>query len=162
MKTLKSLFCYVAGLLLAGMVGCATKPNTTTAAVYSDISSTAAPAQPSVASSNPAAAPATETKAAAAKPAAAAAPAIQTAREAIDPQLLRPSSEPFTLGPGDGLELEIVGTPASRTTTTVGLDGKIYFNLLPGLDVWGMTLDQARDAIERELGKLVTAPQVSV
>ena len=86
----------------------------------------------------------------------------QTAREPLDPHLLQPSSEPFTLGPGDSIELEILGTPASRATATIGLDGKIYFHLLPGLDVWGLTLDQARDLLERELGKFLSAPQVSI
>lgn len=162
MKTLKTLLCCGIGLVMAGVVGCATKSNTSTPAVYSDLSSgsATAPAQAPARGSASGSAQTSETKAAAT--ATTKAPAIQTARETIDPQLLRPSSEAFTLGPGDQVELEILGTPASRATTTVGLDGKIYFNLLPGLDVWGLTVDEARDAIERELGKFLTAPQVSV
>src|SRR5436305_290725 len=127
MKTHRTLFPCLTGLLLAAITGCASKPNRAKAAVYSEISATAAPAQPSATPAAP-----SETRPSPAKMTASPA-TVQAARETIDPQLLRPSSEPFTLGPGDALELEILGTPASRTTTTVGLDGKIYFNLLPAL-----------------------------
>ncbi len=80
----------------------------------------------------------------------------------LSPDLLRPESTPFTLGPGDALDLEIVGTPTSRMTTRVGPDGKIYYNLLPGLDVWGLTLAQTRELLEKEMGKYLTQPKISV
>lgn len=80
----------------------------------------------------------------------------------LDPRLLRPTSDLFTLGPGDQLEIEIIGTPLSRQAVTVGPDGRIYFNLLPGLDVWGLTLTQTRGLLERELGKYITAASVSL
>jgi protein involved in polysaccharide export with SLBB domain len=57
----------------------------------------------------------------------------------------------FTLGPGDRLQVEVMGDPATRTTALVGPDGRMYFYLLPGLDVWGLTLAQARERVEREL-----------
>jgi polysaccharide export outer membrane protein len=76
--------------------------------------------------------------------------------------LLKPSDALFTLGPGDSLEIEIVGNPLSRVVTPVGLDGKIYFHLLPGLDVWGLTLEQTREILERELDKFVRNPQIAV
>lgn len=44
------------------------------------------------------------------------------------------------LGPGDHLELEILSHPETRASTFVSPDGRIYFDLLPGLDVWGLTL----------------------
>lgn len=80
----------------------------------------------------------------------------------LDPGWLRPSTNLFTLGPGDKLEIEIVGEPASKTTTVVAPDGKVYFNLLPGLDVWGLTLGQAKSQIERELSKYVHEPQITL
>jgi protein involved in polysaccharide export with SLBB domain len=81
----------------------------------------------------------------------------------LDPAFLKPPAEPFTLGPGDKLEVELLGDPASRTMTIVGPDGKIYFSLLPGVDVWGMTLSQATAALQRELGRYVREqPQVSI
>lgn len=68
-------------------------------------------------------------------------------------ELLTAPTNLFTLGPGDKLEVEIVGDVNSRTVTSVGPDGKIYFYLLPGVDVWGMTLSEARNALEQELEK---------
>jgi polysaccharide biosynthesis/export protein len=81
----------------------------------------------------------------------------------IDPTLLKPSEHLFTLGPGDSVEIELLGDLDSRTTTTVGPDGKLYFNLLPGVDVWGLTLSQAKEVLEKEFAKFVkTQPQVSI
>ena len=69
----------------------------------------------------------------------------------IDPGWLKPPTAPFTLGPGDRLEIELVDDLTSRTIATVGPDGKIYFSLLPGIDVWGLTLPQAQARLEKEL-----------
>jgi polysaccharide biosynthesis/export protein len=68
---------------------------------------------------------------------------------ALDPALLNPPAQPYRLGPGDQLAIELLDDSGSRTTTVVGPDGKIYFYLMPGLDVWGMTLDELRDQLER-------------
>ena len=80
----------------------------------------------------------------------------------LDPDWLQPATNLFTLGPGDKLELEIVGEPASKTTTVVAPDGKLYFDLLPGIDVWGLTLGQVKSQVESELAKYVKEPQVSL
>src|SRR4051812_32684029 len=85
-----------------------------------------------------------------------------TLQNPLSPELLQPGSTPFTLGPGDVVDLEIVGTPTSRLTTHVGPDGKIYYNLLPGLDVWGLTLTQARESLEKEMGKYLTTPKINI
>ena len=76
---------------------------------------------------------------------------------------LKPPTNRFTLGPGDYLEIEILGDALTRATNMVGPDGKIYFYLLPGLDVWGLTLAETRARIERDLMNYVREqPQVSV
>ncbi len=80
----------------------------------------------------------------------------------IDPELLRPSQAPFTLGPGDRVEIEILGEPTSRILTSVGPDGKIYYYLLPGLNVWGMTLAETQALLQKELGKYLTGPEVAI
>ncbi len=81
----------------------------------------------------------------------------------FDPAWLEPPTQLFTLGPGDRVEIELLGDPISRVTTVVAPDGKIYFNLLPGIDVWGMTLSQAKAALDAELSKYVRQqPQVSL
>ena len=80
----------------------------------------------------------------------------------IRPEWLQAPTNFYTLGPGDRLEIEIMNEPASRAMTTVAPDGKIYYYLLPGLDVWGLTLVEARDKIQAELGKVVVSPQVGI
>ncbi|MBA4136597.1 MAG: hypothetical protein C0518_04695 [Opitutus sp.] len=67
----------------------------------------------------------------------------------LDPALLNPPAQSFTLGPGDQIAIELLDEPASRTISTVGPDGKIYFYLTPGLDVWGKTIAQVREELER-------------
>lgn len=80
----------------------------------------------------------------------------------VHPELLRPSDAPFTLGPGDRVEFEILGTPSSKAATSVGPDGKIYYYLLSGMDVWGLTLAQARERMQKELAKYLTEPQLTI
>jgi polysaccharide export outer membrane protein len=78
-------------------------------------------------------------------------------------ELLQPSEKAFTLGPGDRVDIEIAGDPASRATTQVGPDGKIYYQVLSGVDVWGMTLAQAREALEHALADLYReVPRVTI
>src|SRR4051812_31947774 len=66
----------------------------------------------------------------------------------VDPTWLQAPTNLFTLGPGDKLEIELLDETNSITTTIVGPDGKVYFNLLPGLDVWGLTLGQTKMEME--------------
>src|ERR1035438_10004944 len=77
-------------------------------------------------------------------------------------EMLQPKGDMFTLGPGDTVEIEILGTPTSRAATTVGPDGRIYYYLLPGLAVWGLTLKQTQELVEKQLAKYLTDPQVSL
>lgn len=80
----------------------------------------------------------------------------------LDPAMLKPDRELFTLGPGDQIQVEILGRAISRVDLTIGPDGKIYFDLLPGLDVWGLTVSQAKRLLEKELDNFTTGSQVSV
>jgi polysaccharide export outer membrane protein len=154
----------LAALLLAG---CATEP-----AHYA--SDPLADPYPSTATAT-AAATATASATQATSPATSATPAWEaleiktTAPVAVsmpasqpDPELLQPPTDLFLLGPGDKVDVEIVGNPGSHATPTVGLDGKLYFSFLPGIDVWGLTLAQARSRIEGELSKYITQPTVSL
>src|SRR5689334_2180979 len=59
------------------------------------------------------------------------------ASPASDPAWLQPPTKAFTLGPGDRLEIEVLGETGTRAPVTVGPDGKIYYYLLPGLRVEG-------------------------
>jgi len=81
----------------------------------------------------------------------------------IQPEWLKPPPDLFTLGPGDRVEIEVLGETGSRSVVLVGPDGKIYYNILPGLFVWGRTLSEARVLVETELGKLMRVqPEVAV
>lgn len=76
----------------------------------------------------------------------------------IDPRLLKSPTAPFTLGPGDRISIEMIDETNTVTEVTVGPDGKIYYNLLPGIDVWGKTLDQTKDALQKGLERYVRQP----
>jgi protein involved in polysaccharide export with SLBB domain len=97
-------------------------------------------------------------------------PKIQTATNfvsidetnTIRPEWRQAPTNFYTLGPGDKLEIEIMNEPTSRAMTTIGPDGKVYYYLLPGIDVWGLTLAQARDKIQQELAKVVVSPQIGI
>ncbi len=89
--------------------------------------------------------------------------ATYTPTNRIDPAWLQLPAEPFTLGPGDRLEIQLLGEAASKVTTIVAPDGKLYFDLLPGLDVWGLTLAQTKSLIEKQYSQYVREPpKVSV
>jgi polysaccharide export outer membrane protein len=88
---------------------------------------------------------------------------LVTVTNQLDPTLLRAPTNLFTLGPGDKLDIELPDETNSLSTTVVGPDGKIYFGLLPGVDVWGLTLGQTRQTLEHELAKYVRGqPMISV
>lgn len=80
----------------------------------------------------------------------------------IAPEWLRPPTEPFRLGPGDRIEIEVLGDGTTRADTFVGPDGKIYYHLLPGLDVWGLTLAETKALLERELARYLRSPHVGI
>jgi len=85
-----------------------------------------------------------------------------SAGEAIDPAWRNAPKDPFRLGPGDVLEIEVIGDGTTRATTTVGADGKIYYYLLPGLNVWGMTLADTKALLDKQLLTYVRKPDVSI
>jgi polysaccharide export outer membrane protein len=80
----------------------------------------------------------------------------------IRPEWRQAPTNFFTLGPGDTMEIEILGDPASRALAKVGPDGRLYYYLLSGVDVWGLTLDQAKERIELGLKEFLTDPRVAI
>lgn len=85
------------------------------------------------------------------------APTIADLREQpslpLDPALLQAPTQEYRLGPGDKLEIEGMGDISTLTPVTVGPDGKIYYSILPGIDLWGLTLAEARERIADEMKK---------
>ena len=88
-------------------------------------------------------------------PAPAAADLVPLPEQALDLAMLRPPAAPFRLGPGDVLEIEVAGGVATQATVTVGPDGRIYYDILPSIDVWGLTLPEARDRLSDAWGSYV-------
>ena len=78
-----------------------------------------------------------------------------TPEQTLDAALLQAPSTLFHLGPGDVVEIEVMGDVSTKASVTVGPDGKIYYYLLAGLDVWGLTLSEAREKLGTELQKYV-------
>jgi protein involved in polysaccharide export with SLBB domain len=81
----------------------------------------------------------------------------------IAPEWLLPATNLYRLGPGDVIEIELFEEQISRSSAVVGPDGKIYYSILPGTMVWGMTLTETRQTLEDGLKKyLRTAPDITV
>ncbi len=81
----------------------------------------------------------------------------------LDSGWLKAPTNFFTLGPGDVIEMEIMGSPASRSTALVGPDGKIYYDLLPGIFVWGKTVAEVKVMVENEFTRFVrTKPEMTL
>ena len=76
--------------------------------------------------------------------------------------MLQAPADGYKLGPGDKLDIEILGETGSRAETFVTPDGKLYYNLLQGLSVDGRTTAQVKQALETKLAQFYKHPQVSV
>jgi polysaccharide biosynthesis/export protein len=85
-----------------------------------------------------------------------------TVTNQLDPSLLLPPTDPFVLGPGDEVEIEVIGSLGTRATAAVGLDGKLYFSVIPGVDVMGLTLEQARARLEEGYSQYFRNHRVSM
>lgn len=80
----------------------------------------------------------------------------------ISPLWLVPSTNAYTLGPGDQIDIELIGEGEGPESVFVGPDGRIYFNLLPGIQVWGLTLEQTRKKLADSLKNMVRDPQIAI
>lgn len=80
----------------------------------------------------------------------------------VAPELLQPPKDPFRLGPGDRIEVEILGELGTRTSVAVGPDGFIYYDLADGLEVWGKTLAEVKSDMEQRLAKYYRQPRVTI
>ncbi len=90
-------------------------------------------------------------------------PALDSELPPLDPTLLQRPTTEYRLGPGDLVDIEIVGEDSTRARTVVGPDGKLYFHILPGVDVWGLTLGETRNRLAEEMRRFVREdPPISV
>ena len=82
----------------------------------------------------------------------------------IAPEWLLPATNLYRLGPGDVIEIEMFEEDlVSRSVAVLGPDGKIYYSILPGTMVWGMTLAETRQTLEDGLRKYMrSAPDITI
>ena len=78
------------------------------------------------------------------------------------PPLPASDEEPFRLGPGDVVEIDVIGVPGTRRRCLVMPDGMLYFDLLAGQRVGGLTLDELRRLLEGRLAEYYVSPQVGL
>lgn len=78
------------------------------------------------------------------------------------PNVEPPSEYSYIIGPGDTLEMFVWGNPEVSRTVPVRPDGKISAPLVEELPASGKTPFQLARDIERELGKYIRNPLVSV
>jgi polysaccharide biosynthesis/export protein len=87
---------------------------------------------------------------------------VRQLESSLGKSLLEPPPDPFRLGPGDRIEIEVLGDRTSLANTFVCPDGKIYFHLLPGLFVWGKTLIETKTLLEAGLAKFLQRPKIAI
>lgn len=78
------------------------------------------------------------------------------------PSMLQPPVGDYRLGPEDQLELEIIGEPDTREETFVTPDGRIYYDLLDGVEAEGKSTRELKAELESGLTRFYRNPQVSV
>ena len=83
-------------------------------------------------------------------------------RRSPDASLLQPPAEPYILGPGDVLEIEIAEVPGTLARTFVMPDGMVYFNLAGGVRAEGLNQAELAVALTRALGRDYATPLVNV
>ncbi|MEZ5413302.1 MAG: polysaccharide biosynthesis/export family protein [Opitutaceae bacterium] len=76
--------------------------------------------------------------------------------------LLQPPTEPFRLGVGDSIEIEVLEVAGTRRVCKVMPDGLIYFDLLPGFRAEGLTPGELRDQLAAALARHYRSPQVGL
>ena len=82
--------------------------------------------------------------------------------EPVPPELLQPPTEAYGLGPGDRLDIEVLGEKGTRVETFVTPDGRLYYSFLRGIHVTGMTLADLKARLEKELTLYYKTPEVSL
>jgi len=80
-----------------------------------------------------------------------------------DPAQRAPWQQRLTLGPGDLLNLSVFGQPElTQLQVPVGPDGRISYLEAQNIMAAGLTVDEFRTALNLELGKFRSAPEVIV
>lgn len=87
---------------------------------------------------------------------------LTTVANRVPQELLRPPIDPYRLGPGDALDIEILGQTGSRAGTFLGPDGLLYFDLAPPVDAWGLTVEETKAELEKQLSPFYRNPRLTI
>jgi polysaccharide export outer membrane protein len=90
---------------------------------------------------------------------------VAAALAAVLAWLLLPApafAQEYVIGPGDVLEVSVVGEPIVSGSVTVGPDGSIVMPLIGQVAINGLTLPQATEKIAAALKGFIREPQVVV
>ncbi|MFK7851131.1 MAG: polysaccharide biosynthesis/export family protein [Akkermansiaceae bacterium] len=79
-----------------------------------------------------------------------------------DRKLLNPPVEPYLLGPGDIMEIEIAEVGGTLARTFVMPDGMVYYNLAGGVHAEGLTTAEFSKKLREALKRDYTNPLVNV
>ncbi len=83
-------------------------------------------------------------------------------KRSLDPALLKAPAEPYILGPGDVMEIEIAEVPGTLARTFVMPDGMVYFNLAGGVMAEGLTQAEFGAKLTEALKRDYARPVVNV
>ena len=82
--------------------------------------------------------------------------------DGIPQSWLVPPTDPYRVGAGDRLELELMEFPETLQNCMILPDGTLLFHTCPAIKVDGMTVPEVKAAIEKALSVDYRAPQVSI
>ncbi len=80
----------------------------------------------------------------------------------LDRKLLVPPTDPYILGPGDVVEIEIAEIKGTLSRTFVMPDGMVYYNLAGGVHAEGLTQPEFAKKLTEALKRDYTNPLVNV
>ena len=83
-------------------------------------------------------------------------------KNSITRGMLRPTKNPYRLGIGDNVEIELLDKPETRQTTQILPDGMVYFDLAEGVPAAGRTVEQLQQAITERMKEFERRPLVRV
>lgn len=83
-------------------------------------------------------------------------------KRALDPKLLVAPAEPYLLGPGDVMEIEIAEVRGTLARTFVMPDGMVYYNLAGGVRAEGLTQADFAKRLTEALKQDYSNPLVNV
>ena len=92
-------------------------------------------------------------------------PFVDSFEEFNEVDLPPPADTPppgLVLDSRDVVEVEVFGEKFSRELCQVGVDGRLYYGPLPGIDVRGMTIPELQERLTKELAQWYRHPRVLI